>query len=198
MNFGIQKLDELIGTIEEGSVILIEGLGDLSFMLAKEFLKNVINKGHKVFALVSERVKKVLGNFEGIRIITPNDQFSLQELFTISLVVKNLSEKVGVIDIFQQLLIMHDRDKIYNLLREICVHIRKKRCVGLITLDKRIVDERTLAMFENEADYVIEIEEIVEKMKITRGIRVKKSLSRAPSNYHKLYINKFINIGDEI
>ena len=198
MRFGIKKLDEIIGEIEDGSVILIEGDGDILLILAKEFLKNAVKEGHDVFALVSERVKRYLRDIEGIRIVTPNNEFSLQELFTIALIVKDAKEKVGLIDIFQQLLIMHDSDRIYNLLSDICTHVRRKGCIGIITLDKRIVDERTLAMFENEADYVIEIREIIKKMKIIRGIRIKKSLSRAPSNYYKLYINKFINIGDEI
>jgi len=198
MRFGIKKLDEIIGEIEDGSVILIEGDGDILLILAKEFLKNAVKEGHDVFALVSERVKRYLRDIEGIRIVTPNNEFSLQELFTIALIVKDAKEKVGLIDIFQQLLIMHDSDRIYNLLSDICSHVRRKGCIGIITLDKRIVDERTLAMFENEADYVIEIREIIKKMKIIRGIRIKKSLSRAPSNYYKLYINKFINIGDEI
>ena len=201
MKFGIKKLDEILGEIEDGSVILIEGDGDILLILAKEFIKNVIKEGHNVFALVSERVKRFLKEIKGIRIVTPNSEYSLQELFTIALIVKDAKEKVGLIDIFQQLLIMHDSDRIYNLLSEVCSHIRKKECVGIITLDKRIVDERTLAMFENEVDYVIEIKEIVKKMKIIRGIRIKKSLSRLPSNFYKLHINKFnksIEIGDEI
>ena len=198
MRFGIKKLDEILGEIVNGSVILIEGEGDIPLMFAKEFLKNNVANGHKAFALVSERVERILKEIKGIKILTPNHGFSLQELFTIALAVQDCKEKVGFIDIFQQLLIMHDSDRIYNLLSDICSHIRRKGRVGIITLDKRIVDERTLAMFENEADYVIEIKEVVKKIKIIRGIRVKKSLNMLPSNFYKLHLDESIEISDEI
>ncbi|ADB57641.1 RAD55 family ATPase [Archaeoglobus profundus] len=198
MNFGIKKLDELIGDIEKGTVILIEGVGDVPILIAKEFLKNALNEGFNAFAIVSERVKRVLSDLNGLNVLTPDDAFSFQELFTISLVVRDLKEKVGLIDVFQQLLIMPESEKVYHLLREICQHIRKKKGIVVITLDKRLADDRTIAMFENEADYVIEIDEISEGLKIRRGIRVKKSLKNPPSPYYSLLIEGGIRVGDKI
>ncbi len=189
MKFGIERLDELLGDISDGSVILIEGVGEIPFMMGKLFLKNAIKMEYEVFAIVPERARKLLDDLKGLRIVTPDDTFSLQDLFTISLVVRDLKEKVGLIDIFQQLLMIHEPEKVYQLLREVCQLIRNKGGVAVVILDKRICDERTLAMFEVESDFVIEVEEIAEGLKIKRGIRVKKSPTKPPSDYYKLEID---------
>lgn len=189
MKFGIKMLDELLGEISDGSVILIEGVGEIPFMIGKLFLKNAIKSGYAVFAIVPERVRKLLDDLKDLRIVTPDDTFSLQDLFTISLVVRDLKEKVGLIDIFHQLLMIHEPEKVYQLFRDICQLVRNKGGVVVITLDKRICDERTLAMFEVESDFVIEVEEIAEGLKIKRGIRVKKSPTKPPSDYYKLEID---------
>ncbi len=199
MKFGIKKLDELLGKIEKGSVIVIEGVGDIPLILAKIFLKSAIDMGYKVFAMVPERVKRLLSDLKYVKVITPNDIYSYQELFTISLLVKKLDESVGLIDAFQQLLMLHEPSKVYQLFREVCQHIRDKSSVVIVTLDKRLADSKTLAMFESEADYVIDIDEVVKDMTIIRGIRVKKSITNPPSDYYKLELNgKKLDIGDKI
>ena len=53
--------------------------------------------------------------------------------------------------------------------------VREKRAVLTVLLDKRLIDERTLAMFENHATHIIDIVEVVEGFRVTRGIRIKKS-----------------------
>jgi archaellum biogenesis ATPase FlaH len=199
MRFSIPKLDELVGSIAGGRVVLIETVGDIGLRLAIEFLKSAIKEGYDVFAIVPRRLKKDLKNEINARILTPNGDFSLHELFTISLVIKRINENVGLIDILQPLLIIHNPTKVYQLFQELGNIIRDKNGVLLAIIDKRLVDEQTLTMFETEADYVIEIEEIVEGLKIKRGIRIKKSPKMLPSNFYELYVsNNGIRLGEKI
>ncbi len=200
MRFDVEKFNEIIGEVGKGRVILIESVGDLGLRLALGFLKNAIKEGYDVYALVPKKLKndlkRELGN---ANILIPNREYTLHELFTISLVMRRMEEKVGLIDILQPLLIIHSPEKIYQLFQEICDVVRDKEGILLVIIDKKIVSSRILAMFEGEADYVIEIEEVVDGLRIRRGIRVKKSPENLPTNFYELIINgKFMKLGDRI
>ncbi len=198
MRFGVNKLDELVGEIVVPSVIVIEGLQDIQLILAREFLKNVVKKGYKIYAITSERVKRFFEDLKA-EVVTPNDRLSLRELFTLSLVVKDMENNVGVIDVLNQIFLMHEPQTVYNLFREVCKIVREKKGVALITLDKRVFDEKSLAMLEMEADYVVEIDEIVERFKVVRGIRVKKSATRPPSEFYALKLSESgVEVGDKL
>ena len=130
--------------------------------------------------------------------IVPNDNLTFHELFTISLIVKKLTENIGLIDIIQPLLIVHSPEKVYQLFQEICDIVRNRDGILVVTIDEKFVDEKVLAMFEMEADFVIEIDEVVDKLKVIRGIRVKKSPINPPSDFYKLYFNDDIEVGEKI
>jgi len=196
MKFGIGKLDEMLGEIKMGSVILIEGVGDIPLILSKKFLKNATEMGLNVFAMVPERIERLLSDLN-VRIIE-SSEYTCYELFTISLTIKRIEERVGLIMIFQQLLLIHELGKVYSLLREVCQHVRESSGVVIVTIDKRLADERTLAVFESEADYVIDVEERIEGLSVRRGIRVKKSVENLPSEFYELKMNDEIHIGDVI
>ncbi len=200
MRFDILKFGEIVGDITGGRVVLIESVGDIGLRISLGFLKNAIKEGYRVFAIVPKRLEEDLKKeLSSAKIITPNDDFTLHELFTISLAVKKLEEKVGLIDILQTLLIIHPPEKVYQLFQEICDIVREKKGILIVTVDKKLADERVLAMLESEADYVIEIEEIIEGLRIRRGIRVKKNPNKPPSKFYELIINgNIIRLGERI
>jgi archaellum biogenesis ATPase FlaH len=200
MRFDILKFGEIVGDITGGRVVLIESVGDIGLRIALGFLKNASKEGYRVFAIVPKRLEEDLKKeLSSAKIITPNDDFTLHELFTISLAVKKLEEKVGLIDILQTLLIIHPPEKVYQLFQEICDIVREKKGILIVTVDKKLADERVLAMLESEADYVIEIEEIIEGLRIRRGIRVKKNPNKPPSKFCELIINgNIIRLGERI
>jgi len=120
MKFNISKFDELIGDITGGRVILIESVGDLGLRMALRFLKSAIDEGYDVFAVVPKRLKNDIAQELGrAKILTPNDEFTLHELFTISLAIKKLEESIGLIDILQNLLIVHTPEKVYQLFQDV-------------------------------------------------------------------------------
>jgi len=198
LKFNLPKLDKLLGNISKGRVILIEGVGNLALKLALKFLKNAIDKGYEVFAIVPKRLRKDVSREVNANVIVPNNDLTFHELFTISLIVKKLTENIGLIDIIQPLLIVHSPEKVYQLFQEICDIIRNRDGVLVVTIDKKFVDEKVLAMFEMEADFVIEIDEVVDKLKVRRGIRVKKSPVNPPSDFYELYFNGDIVVGEKI
>ena len=198
LKFNLPKLDKLLGNISKGRVILIEGVGNLALKLALKFLKNAIDKGYQVFAIVPKRLRKDISREVNANVIVPNDNLTFHELFTISLIVKKLTENIGLIDIIQPLLIVHSPEKVYQLFQEICDIVRSRDGVLVVTIDKKFVDEKVLAMFEMEADFVIEIDEVVDKLKVIRGIRVKKSPVNPPSDFYRLYFDGDIEVGEKI
>jgi len=201
---GIQKLDELIGVIDEGRVILIETIGDLGIEIAISFMKDALMRKYEVFVIVPEGrerdVRKSLSEWiDNVNLIKSGESFTFQELYTISLITHGRKEKMGLIKILQPLLIVHDPQKVYNLFLEMIENLRESMITTIFTIDKKLVESRVLAMFENGADVVIEIEETIENFKIKRGIRVKKSPTMPPSDYYELRINKDgVYIGDRI
>lgn len=72
-------------------------------------------------------------------------------------------------------MILYDPKKIYSLFSEIVYILKESNVTTVLTIDKRFVDDRSLAMFEELADVVIEIEEIIDKLRVRRGIRIKKN-----------------------
>ncbi len=200
MRFEIEEFNKIIGKISEGRVVLIESIGNLGLRLALGFLKNAIKDGYNVYALVPKRLKNdIKQELENVSVLTPNDEYTIHELFTISLVIRRMKERVGLIDILQPLLIVHSPRKIYQLFQEICDIVRDRKGILLVVIDKKVVSSSVLAMFEGESDYVIEIEEMVKDLKIRWGIRVKKSPKSLPTNFYELIINgNFMKLGGRI
>jgi len=200
MRFDVSKFDEILGVIEGGRVVLIESVGDLGLRIALGFLKNAIAEGRNVFAVVPRRLKEDVCRALGkVRILVPDDEFTLHELFTVSLAMKRVEERVGLVDILQPLLIIHSPEKVYQLFQDVCDMIREKKGILLATIDKKLVDGKVLAMFETEADYVIEIEEVVEGLRIRRGIRIKRSPNRPPTKFYELLVDESgMRLGERI
>ncbi len=191
MRFEISKFDELLGGVEGGRVVLIESVGDLGLRIALGFLKNAVAEGRRVFAVVSKRLREDVGKCLGnVRVLVPDEEFTLHELFTVSLAMKRVEENVGLVDILQPLLIIHSPEKVYQLFQDICEMVRERKGILLATIDKKLVDGKVLAMFESEADYVIEIEEVVEGLRIRRGIRVKRNPKKPPTKFYELLVDE--------
>jgi|Deesub1362B_J571_1020462.scaffolds.fasta_scaffold00055_42 hypothetical protein len=198
MRFAIAKLDELIGEIEPGRVVLLETVGELGREFVFKFLQTAEKSGEEVFIFVPGRmvhdVRKWLKN---AFVIYPEQGINLHELFSISLALRNARQKIGGFLLLDTLIILHSPEKVFQLFREITDVVRKKEQILIVTFDKNLVDEKILAMFEEESDYVIELREIAEGFRLKKGIRVKKSPFRPPSDFYELVIEgERIDVGD--
>ncbi len=189
MKTGIKKLDKIIGTIDEGSILIIESPGELSIYLAKKFVKE-----ENTVVFIHRKQTKF---FPEIKSKIPGENYSLQELYTIPLAIKDTHEKVVIFTLFPQIYMLHDSNKAYQILVDVAEIIRESKRMFVATIDTSIMDERTIAMLESEADYVIEIREVIKDLKILRGIRVKKSLSKKPSGFYEFDIRD-LSLGDPI
>ncbi len=84
-------------------------------------------------------------------------------------------DRLIVVFFLQSLLAIYPAGVIHHFFSEL-THIAVEHNLILVAMgDKRLVDERTLALFEESATHVIDIVEVVDGFKITRGIRVKVS-----------------------
>ncbi len=176
MQTGIGKLDILLGEVEPGSTILIETVGTLGEEIAISTLfTNRENAVAFVTPKLSEEFEKKFGS-EGIKLIVLGRDIHQQELYQISFTFRKLLRGSCVaFFILHPLLVFHPPEVVFKLFAEMVDITRETKGVMIIMIDKRLVDDRTLAMFENYASHIIDILEVLEGFKVIRGLRIKKS-----------------------
>ena len=203
LSSGVPKLDELLGGgVEEGRVVLIEAVSCVGDLLALNFVVEALKRGMDSFMISgrksAEDVRRFLmargADVSKLKTITTSDRNSklnLDELFLISHTIKELAKSMnfGLIDILHPLLILHDPRKVYSLLSDIVHILRDSKVTTVMGIDKRFVDNRTLAMLEDLSDVVIELEEVVEGLSIRRGIRIKKNVLSPPTDFYSLKLD---------
>ncbi|RLF77043.1 hypothetical protein DRN39_04915 [Thermococci archaeon] len=188
MRIGIPKLDELLGEIELGSTVLIETIGEIGIEIAIEALKR--NK-EKSAVFLTPRLKKRLEHiFElgEVVYLTLGEDFAPQELFKVTHALRELPEdRFIAVFLIQPLLIFHPSQRVYRFFAELSDIANARGIILMTMIDKRLVDERTLATFEESATHVIDIVEVIQGFKIIRGLRIKKSPKKI-SGFYKLKI----------
>ncbi|NJE25709.1 hypothetical protein E3E22_03540 [Thermococcus sp. MV5] len=199
MKIGISELDEILGEIEEGNVLLLETIGTLGEEVVLEMLKE--NKENAV-AFVTKKMRdrfREIPELTKLKLIVLGEDVFPAELYAISFKLRNLFEGAHVgFFLLHPLLVFHSPTTVYKFFSEIALIVQEKKVVLTAIIDKRLVDERILAMFENLATYVIDIVEVVEGFKIRRGIRVKKS-PKGGTGFYKFEIrNGKLVIGEPI
>jgi len=203
LSSGIRKLDEILGGgIDFGRSVLIETISGLGDILALNIVAEALRRNVDSFIVLGRKRVRDIREFLRSRGVDPSSltivtttekgerKINLDELFMISHTIKDLARraKLGYIDILQILLILHDPRKIYALFLDIISAMKELEVSAVMTLDKRFVDERTLAMFEDLADIVIEFEEVIEKMNVRRGVRVKKNSIYPPTDFYPVRV----------
>jgi len=199
MKLGIPKLDELLGEIPEGSVVLIETLGELGEEIVIEALKR---NSEKSVAFVTKRLKEKLEKIpelKNIRYITLGKDFAPQELFKITHHLRQIPNEYFVgFFLLQSLLVFNSPKTVYRFFSEVSSITYEKKLILIAIIDKRLFDKKLLAMFENASTHVIEIDEELEKFKIIRGIRIKKSPKGSSEFYELVIKDGNIIIGDPL
>ncbi len=176
MRTGIRKLDILLGEVAPGSTILIETVGTLGEEIATSTL--LANRGNAVAFITPKLQEEFERKFdpEDVKMVVLGRDINQQELYQISLTFRKLLKGSWVaFFILHPLLVFHPPEILFRLFSELVDIVRERRAVLAVLLDKRLIDERTLAMFENHATHIIDIVEVVEGFRVTRGIRIKKS-----------------------
>ncbi len=203
LSSGIPELDDMLGGgVEEGRIVLIVAVSGIGDLLALNFVAEALRKGMDSFMISgrknAEDVRRYLSrrgvDVSKLRTITTadrNSKLNLDELFLISHTIKELAKSMrfGLIDILHPLLILHDSRKVYSLLSDIVHILRESKVTTVMGIDKRFVDCRTLAMLEDLSDVVIELEEIVDGLRIRRGIRIKKNVLNPPTDFYSLKLD---------
>lgn len=211
LSSGIPELDRLlVGGVEEGRIVLVETMGGLGEEIAMSFLLEALRKEEKTFVILEKRrVRDVKNSIKKNNlkddtltvIVLENKEVSIQELFTITDVVRRSakSNSFGVFQLLSSLLIIHDVAKVYSMFVEMSNFLRDADVTVVFTIDKTLSDRRVIATFEETADVVIEVEEIIDGFKITRGIRVKKNPMDSPTEFYELRVKgNSVEIGERI
>ncbi|NJE85889.1 hypothetical protein E3E23_08650 [Thermococcus sp. CX2] len=199
MKTGIKKLDKLLSEVPEGSTILIETIGTLGEEIAASMLRT--HKENAV-AFVTPQLREKFEkrfNLQKIEMVVLGRDMYQEELYQISHILRNLPEGSSVgFFLLHPLIVFQPSSIVFKLFSELVTIVQEKKAVMVVLLDKRLIDSRSLAMFENYATYVIDIIEEVKGFKITRGLRIKKSPSGGTDFYEFEIKDGKVTIGDPI
>ncbi|WP_461863270.1 hypothetical protein [Thermococcus sp.] len=199
MRLGIPQLDKFLGDIQPGSTVLVSTIGELGIEIVITAIKE---NREKSVVFVTPRIRKQLEQIPKLRDIsyfTLGEDFAPQELFEITRIGREILKNymVGVL-FLQPLLIFHSPDMVYRVFSELSDIALRHDLILISIIDKRLVDERTLASFEESATHVIDIVEVVEGFRVIRGLRIKKSPRGSTDFYRLEIVNGKIIIGEAI
>ncbi|NJE00209.1 hypothetical protein E3E26_10550 [Thermococcus sp. LS1] len=199
MKTGIKKLDKLLGEVPEGSMILIETVGTLGEEIAVSMLQT--NK-EKAVAFVTSQLREEFEkrfNLREIEMVVLGRDMYQEELYKISYILRNVPEGSSVgFFLLHPLLVFQSSSIVFRLFSELVTIVQEKKAVMVVLLDKRLINSKSLAVFENYATHVIDIIEEVDEFKITRGLRIKKSPGGGTDFYEFDIINGEVIIGNPI
>jgi hypothetical protein len=199
MKLGVPKLDDLLGDIEPGSILILLTVGDLGVNIFFNFLKA---NEEKVIIFATPQIKRFLLENKGItraRFVVLGKDVSPESLFETTDLVRGLAKEsyVGVF-FFQPLFLLHPVEVIQEFFSKLAEIALERRFVLLAILDKRFLTERDVAGFEANATHVLEISESIMGFTIVRGIRVKKSPSGVSGFYRIEFKDGEVIVGEPL
>ena len=176
MEIGIQELDELLAPVEEGSVILIES----SHGLGEAVIPHIINanKGKTPVIVILPRGSPEIATFprEGIQTLIFGRDVDPDKLYELLRAIRELPETALVIAIRLDFLFLRRQVKsIYMFLEDLMSTVQERGLILIMTVEKRSISDRELAMFESMSTHVIDIVEKISELNVTHLLRVKKS-----------------------
>ncbi len=195
---GIGKLLKDIN--ESSGVVLVEAPGVLGDDVAFELVR--MYKGKRRVAFITPKQKKIFEDdpdFSDIDIKVIGEDIHPQELYQITFAFRNLVEgsKIALLSL-QFLLIFHPAEVVYKLFSELTKISIEKNLLLIVTVDYRILELKSLAMFEGLATHVLEILEVIDGFKVRRGIRVKKSPKGGTGFYEIRLEDGRVKVGEPI
>jgi hypothetical protein len=199
MKLGIPKLDELLGDIEPGSILILLTVGDPGADIFFNFLKA---NEEKAMIFATPQIKRFLVEKRDIkkaRFVVLGEDVSSKNLFEITDLVRNLAKEsyIGVF-FFQPLFLFHTVEVIQKFFAQLTEIALERRLVLLAILDKRFLKEKEIVGFETNATHVLEISETISGFTIVRGIRVKKSPSGVSGFYKLEFKDGEVTVGEAL
>ncbi|NPA47087.1 MAG: hypothetical protein GXO14_00400 [Thermococci archaeon] len=197
---GDSGIDRLLQGIEEGGIVLIEAPGVMGDEVALELLR--MYKGENRVVFITPKQKRMFRDnpdFSDVDIKVIGEDIHPQELYQITFAFRNLPDgsKVALLSL-HFLLVFHPAELVYKLFSELTKISIDKNLLLIVTVDCRILDIKSLAMFEGLATHVLEILEVINGFRIRRGIRVKKSPTGGTCFYEITLSNGRIKVGEPI
>ncbi|ASJ13154.1 hypothetical protein A3L14_09760 [Thermococcus thioreducens] len=176
MLLGVPKLDRVMGEVREGDVFLIETVGSLGVELLSEVILNNREKRNVSIILPKGASEKRVLPAEGTEVMVLGEDVHAERLYEILHHIRELPEGSVLVAIrLDVLFLLRPREAVFMFMEDPVSTVQKKKIILIMTVDKRNVDERDMAVFENLATHILDITEIVKGFKVTLVMRVKKS-----------------------
>ncbi|NJE05156.1 hypothetical protein E3E36_03155 [Thermococcus sp. M36] len=177
MRLGIEKLDRVLGEIEGGDVLLIETIGSLGIELLSKVIRGSRDAERRVMILLSKGAsERRLLPIDGTDLLILGKNVHAERLYEILHRIKGLPEGSLLVAIrLDVLLLFRPREAIYMFMEDLVSTVQEKKIIFVVTVDKRNLKEKDIAIFENLATHIIDITETVDGSNVTLVMRVKKS-----------------------
>lgn len=174
MRLGITKLDNVLGDVREGDVLLIETVGSLGVEIVSKVVKD---GGIRTIVLLPRGAsERRIFETENVELLIIGEDVHVERLHELLHLVRELPPGSLLISIrFDMLFLFHAPETVYMFMEDLISTVQEKNLVFIATIDKRNVSERDMAVFENISTHIIDIVEVVRGSQVTSLLRVKKS-----------------------
>ncbi len=171
----MHEIDKNLGEVKNG-ILLVETPSGYE----KDLVEKIVENNEDVVILAPQK-RFYLQNIKA-HILGP-DEITVEELYTISLKLRELRNKIIIALFISALINIHGTKKTYQFLNEISKVAKNTGSIIVLFVNPKILDEKEISMIEDLADYIVEVKEVVIGLNIKRGIRVKKG--KTPSDFYE-------------
>ncbi len=171
-------LIDLLTPIRKGDVLLVEMEGETATNVLLQTVEQSRGKAPMVVVVPkgTPEVRSGIEKLNGIQLLVLGEDIDTDRLYELLHVIRRLQEGAVIVTIrLDSLLLKRDEKSVYLFLEDLTSAVQKKSIILVITIDKRNVSPRQLAMFENLSTHIVDITERISNFRVTPLLRVKKS-----------------------
>ncbi len=184
METGIPELDEILGSVKKGTVILIESSHGLGEAIIPHTIEANKDKTPIIVILPRGSPEITIFSREDIQTLIFGIDIDPDKLYELLRILRELSEGTLVVAIRLDLLLLRRQGKsMYMFLEDLTTTIQERELIFIMTVEKNSISNRDLAMFESMSTYVIDIIEEVSEFNVIHLLRIKKPYPNSTKFY---------------
>ncbi len=178
MEIPLSQLGNLLGPISEGDVVLVETEGEVTADFLLRTVEENRGKAQLLFVVPkgAPEVRNPLKSQKDVQLLILGKDIDTDRLYELLRTIRNLSEGALIVTIrLDSLFLKRDEKSVYLFLEDLASLVQEKNLILLMTIDKRNVSSRQMAMFENLSTHVVDTMERITDSRVVHLLRVKKS-----------------------
>ncbi len=171
-------LSDLLGPIRSGDVLLVEMEGEITTGVLLQMVEKSRGKVPMVVVVPkgTPEVKSCIKKLDDVQLLVLGRDIDTDRLYELLRVIRRLQEGAVIAAIrLDSLFLKRDEKSVYLFLEDLAGLVQEKNLILVMTIDKRNVSSRQVAMFENLSTHVVDTMERITDSHVVHLLRVKKS-----------------------